>query len=103
MKALRILSILLPMIAPYRAFGWGDDGHKTIALIGERYLEPAAKTKIGAMLDADPEISRRTTLRAKRPGQTSIETATIRLKTGTSSILKSMTPTSRQPALRPFR
>jgi hypothetical protein len=55
MKAPRILSILLLMVAPYQAFAWGDDGHKTIALIAERYLEPALRTKIGAMLDADPD------------------------------------------------
>jgi hypothetical protein len=55
MKALRILSIFLVMIAPYRAFAWGDDGHKTIALIAEHYLEPAVKAKIAAMLAADPD------------------------------------------------
>ncbi len=55
MKALRILSFLLLMIAPYRAVAWGDDGHKTIALIAERYLEPAVRATLGAMLDADPD------------------------------------------------
>src|SRR5262249_19085385 len=33
----------------------GDDGHRTIALIAEQYLEPAVKTKIAAVLDADPK------------------------------------------------
>lgn len=37
------------------AQAWGDDGHKTIALIAEQYLEPAVKTKIAAMLAADPD------------------------------------------------
>jgi S1/P1 Nuclease len=55
MKTLRMVSLLLLMIVPYRAFGWGDDGHKTVALIAERYLEPAVRAKIGAMLDADPD------------------------------------------------
>jgi len=38
-----------------RALAWGDDGHKAIALIAEKYLEPAVKTKISAMLAADPD------------------------------------------------
>ena len=49
MKALHILSVLLLVAAPHRACAWGDDGHKTIALVAEQYLEPAAKTKIAAM------------------------------------------------------
>jgi len=55
MKTLDILSVLLLVTAPHRACAWGDDGHKTIALIAEQYLEPAVKTKIAAMLDADPD------------------------------------------------
>jgi hypothetical protein len=53
MKALRVLSILLLTIASHRAYAWGDDGHKAIALIAQNYLEPAVKTKIDAMLKAD--------------------------------------------------
>ena len=55
MKALRVLSILLLTIASHRAYAWGDDGHKAIALIAQNYLEPAVKTKIDAMLKADPD------------------------------------------------
>jgi len=55
MKALHILSVLLLVTAPHRAYAWGDDGHRTIALVAEQYLEPAVKTKIAAMLDADPD------------------------------------------------
>jgi S1/P1 Nuclease len=55
MKTLRILSVLLLTIAPHRALAWGDDGHKTVALIAQQYLEPSVKTKIAAMLDADPD------------------------------------------------
>jgi hypothetical protein len=33
----------------------GDDGHKTVALIAQQYLEPAVRTKIAAILDADPD------------------------------------------------
>ena len=55
MKAFRILSVLLLTIAPHRAFAWGDDGHKTIVLIAERFLEPAIKAKITAMVEADTD------------------------------------------------
>ena len=34
MKALHILSVLLLVTAPHQACAWGDDGHKTIALVG---------------------------------------------------------------------
>jgi hypothetical protein len=53
MKLLHILGALLLTIA--QAHAWGDDGHKTIALIGEQFLEPAVKAKIISMLDADPD------------------------------------------------
>src|SRR5215831_17065572 len=55
MNVLRIFSVLLIIIAPHRAFSWGDDGHKTVALIAQQYLEPAVKTKITAMLDLDAD------------------------------------------------
>jgi nuclease S1 len=34
---------------------WGDDGHKAIALIAERYLTPDAKRQVDAMLAADTD------------------------------------------------
>ena len=52
---LRLLGIVLLTIAPHRAYAWGDDGHKTVALIAQQYLEPAVRTKIAATLDADPD------------------------------------------------
>jgi hypothetical protein len=55
MAVLRILSLLMLAVASQRALAWGDDGHKAIALIAEKYLEPAVKTKIEAMLKADPD------------------------------------------------
>jgi hypothetical protein len=55
MNALRVLGILLLTIASHRAYAWGDDGHKAIALIAQNYLEPAVKIKIDAMLKADPD------------------------------------------------
>jgi S1/P1 Nuclease len=53
MKALWILAALLLTIV--RAYAWGDDGHKTVALIAEQFLDPAVKKKITAMLAADPD------------------------------------------------
>src|SRR5262249_7508813 len=41
MTVLRILSVLMLAVASQQAFAWGDDGHKAIALIAQRYLEPA--------------------------------------------------------------
>jgi hypothetical protein len=56
MKAV-VVALGLAMLAasPQRASAWGDDGHKTVALIAQHYLMPAAKTKIAAMLAADAD------------------------------------------------
>jgi hypothetical protein len=56
MKAIVVaLGLALLAVAPERASAWGDDGHKTIALIAQHYLTPAAKTKINAMPAADTD------------------------------------------------
>jgi len=55
MKAPHILRVLLLVTAPHWACAWADDRDKTIALVAEQYLEPVVKTKIAAMLDADPD------------------------------------------------
>lgn len=34
---------------------WGDKGHEIVALIAERYLDPAARTEVSAMLTTDPD------------------------------------------------
>src|SRR5713101_6507851 len=34
---------------------WGDEGHKIIALISERFLNPVARSKVSALLAADPD------------------------------------------------
>jgi hypothetical protein len=49
------LGLALLLTVPQRASAWGDDGHKTVALIAEHYLSPAAKKKIDAMLAADTD------------------------------------------------
>jgi hypothetical protein len=56
MKAIVVaLGLALLTVAPQRASAWGDDGHKTVALIAQHYLTPAAKKKIDAMLAADTD------------------------------------------------
>jgi hypothetical protein len=56
MKAVvAVLGFAVLAATPQRALAWGDDGHKTVALIAQHYLTPAAKTKIDAMLAADTD------------------------------------------------
>src|SRR6516165_7697132 len=56
MKAVTAL-LSLSMIAalPHQAAAWGDDGHKTVALIAEHYLTPTAKKQVDALLAADTD------------------------------------------------
>ncbi len=37
------------------AFGWGDEGHRAIALLAQRYMTPATKARVQALLSADPD------------------------------------------------
>jgi hypothetical protein len=56
MKAIvAVLGLAVLAATPQRASAWGDDGHKTVALIAQHYLTPAAKKKIDAMLAADTD------------------------------------------------
>jgi DDE family transposase len=56
MKAIVVVLGLAVLAAtPERASAWGDDGHKTVALIARHYLTPAAKKKFDAMLAADTD------------------------------------------------
>jgi hypothetical protein len=49
MKAIvAVLGLALLPAAPQRALAWGDDGHKTVALIAQHYLTPGAKGGTGA-------------------------------------------------------
>jgi hypothetical protein len=40
---------------PHQALAWGDDGHKTVALIAQQCLSQSAKKTIAAMLAADTD------------------------------------------------
>jgi len=56
MKAIAAV-LALPMLAalPQFAFAWGDDGHKTVALIAQQCLTKPAKIAVDAMLAADTD------------------------------------------------
>jgi hypothetical protein len=49
------LALTANIAQPSTALAWGDDGHKTVALIAQHYLTPAAKKQIKAMLAADTD------------------------------------------------
>jgi hypothetical protein len=49
--AIICLSLLLRASQP--ALSWGDDGHKTIALIAQQCLTQSAKNQVAAMLATD--------------------------------------------------
>lgn len=51
----RIAAALLVLLPSTGALAWGDLGHRTIALIAEHYLDPAAKQRIDALLASDPD------------------------------------------------
>jgi S1/P1 Nuclease len=56
MKAIvAVFGLAVLAATPQPASAWGDDGHKTVALIAQHYLTPAVKAKIDAMLAADTD------------------------------------------------
>ena len=54
MKTILVV-LALSLLALQRAFAWGDDGHKVIALIAEHYLTPDVRRTVTSMLAADPD------------------------------------------------
>jgi hypothetical protein len=56
----QLLTIVLTAVGlialmPKSALAWGGEGHRIIALVAERFLDPAVPETITAMLAADPE------------------------------------------------
>jgi len=41
--------------APHPAFAWGDEGHKVVGLVADRYLDPAVRAKVTTLLAADTD------------------------------------------------
>jgi hypothetical protein len=60
-STLRCFVVALALVAcslsltPRPAAAWGDEGHEIIAPVAERFLDPAVREKIAAMLAADPD------------------------------------------------
>jgi S1/P1 Nuclease len=52
---LALLLLGLALTDPHPAGAWGDEGHKVIALIAERYLDPAVRSKVATLLVADTD------------------------------------------------
>ena len=48
-------ALLIVGLLPQHAQAWGDQGHRIIALIADRYLDPVARTQLGAMLGGDTD------------------------------------------------
>jgi hypothetical protein len=52
---------------PHPAVGRGDEGHEIVAIIAERYLEPAAPARVAALLAADTDtLTDRSSLKEAR-------------------------------------
>jgi hypothetical protein len=52
-RHIAILAAGASMSSPSAALAWGDKGHEIIALIAEKYLEPAVRARVNAMLAVD--------------------------------------------------
>jgi hypothetical protein len=55
MRNAKVLGLLVCLITSSEAFAWGDDGHKTVALIAQQCLPSPVKSQITAMLAADTD------------------------------------------------
>lgn len=49
------LLALCVVLSSHPAFAWGDEGHRVIALVADRFLDTAVRDKITAMLATDPD------------------------------------------------
>jgi hypothetical protein len=47
--------LAIALTTPHPAIGWGDEGHKVIALITEHYLDPALRSRVTTLLAADTD------------------------------------------------
>jgi hypothetical protein len=54
----RTLAVVLAAtvsLIPQQAVAWGDEGHRIVALVADRFLNTAIREKVGAMLATDPD------------------------------------------------
>jgi hypothetical protein len=52
---LAALGLSLVLLRPAAAHAWGDEGHRVVALIAERLMNPAVRDRVAAMLASDPD------------------------------------------------
>ena len=55
MRCLPLAMLVLASFCGGEAIAWGDDGHKTVALIAQQCLTASAKTQVTAMLRSDTD------------------------------------------------
>jgi hypothetical protein len=54
-RALAVALAASVCLIPQSALAWGDEGHRIIALVTDRFLEPPVRDRVKAMLAADPD------------------------------------------------
>src|ERR1700739_3826196 len=53
--AIALCGVSMFVASQQQAMAWGDDGHKTVALIAEQFLTPTAKREGSALLPSDTD------------------------------------------------
>lgn len=53
--SLVVLLFCIALLNASDAMAWGQEGHKTVALIAEHFLDPAVKERVDTILAADPD------------------------------------------------
>jgi hypothetical protein len=54
-RALAVALAASVCLIPQSALAWGDEGHRIIALVTDRFLEPPVRDRVKAMLAVDPD------------------------------------------------
>ena len=90
--AVRALLLLALVILPGKAFAWGEEGHRMVGEIAERYLGAAARAQVALLLRddrfADGQRSNRRTLGEVANWADEIKDAPWGRKRGTSGSSK---------------
>jgi hypothetical protein len=55
LAAIALCGVSMFVASQQQAMAWGDDGHKTVALIAEQFLTPTAKRQVSALLASDTD------------------------------------------------
>jgi hypothetical protein len=49
------IALIVVCFLPRPAVAWGDEGHRIIGMVADRFPDAAAREKVAAMLSADPD------------------------------------------------